>query len=216
MRMGLRSMQLFVYRFRVLKWWNQDLAAINSWCLKWPMRLNPKKMKSMVIGRSRTIAPGYDELTLFGAELKEVKSLLILGRWRLRHICGKSCQRQPAVLVSCAEHGSYLIVHVCSTAVSTRMFCPAWTIVPPCVCRLRNLIWVCWIVLFAVRKGPKVLWGWALLFGGQKKASAMCLLYKTYHRVDHPMNGHLQHVVATRITEASAARVNQLWWSRAS
>ena len=38
---------------------NQDLAAINSWCLKWHMRLSPKKTKPMMVSRSQTIAPGY-------------------------------------------------------------------------------------------------------------------------------------------------------------
>ena len=28
---------------------NRDLAAIHSWCLKWHMRLNPRKTKSMGI-----------------------------------------------------------------------------------------------------------------------------------------------------------------------
>ena len=62
---------------QVLESINQDLAAINSWRLKWNMRLNSKKTKSMVGSWSRTIAPGYGDLTLGGAEL-EVKSLGIL------------------------------------------------------------------------------------------------------------------------------------------
>ena len=49
---------------------NQDLAAINSWCLKWHMRLNPKNIKSMMVSRSRTSAPGYGDLNFFGAELE--------------------------------------------------------------------------------------------------------------------------------------------------
>ena len=53
-----------------------DLAAINSWCLKWHVRLNPKT-NSMVVSRSRTSALGYD-LTLGGAELEELKSLRFL------------------------------------------------------------------------------------------------------------------------------------------
>ena len=73
--------------------------------------------------------------------------------WRLRLICVKFCQRQPGALVSCAVLESYLIVHVCSRAVSVHRFCPAWSIVFPCRCRRRSLIWVCWIVLFALRKG---------------------------------------------------------------
>ena len=51
------------------------------------------------------------------------------------------------------REGSSLIVHVCSRAVSMHMFFPAWSIVPPCGNRRRSLIWVCWIALFAVRKG---------------------------------------------------------------
>ena len=59
------------------------MAAINSWFLKWYMRFNPKT-KSMVVSRSRTIAPGYGDLTLDGAELEEIKSLRILeGNLRL-------------------------------------------------------------------------------------------------------------------------------------
>ena len=49
---------------------NQDLAAICSWCLKWHMKLNFKKTKSMVVSRSRANAPGYGDLILGGAELE--------------------------------------------------------------------------------------------------------------------------------------------------
>ena len=43
------------------------------------MGLNPKKTESMVVSRSRIIAPGYGDLALGGAELEEIKSLRILG-----------------------------------------------------------------------------------------------------------------------------------------
>ena len=43
------------------------------------MRLNSKKTKFMVVSRYRTSAPGYDYLTLGGAELEEVKGRHILG-----------------------------------------------------------------------------------------------------------------------------------------
>ena len=38
-----------------------------------------KKTKSMIVTRSRTIAPGYCDLTLGATELEEVKSLRIFG-----------------------------------------------------------------------------------------------------------------------------------------
>ena len=53
------------------------LATINSWCLKWHMKLNPKKTKSPLVSRFRTIAPGYCGFALGGADLEEVKSLRI-------------------------------------------------------------------------------------------------------------------------------------------
>ena len=36
-------------RLQVMKSLHQDLTAINSWCLKWHIMLNPKKIKSMVV-----------------------------------------------------------------------------------------------------------------------------------------------------------------------
>ena len=54
-------------------------AAIHSWCLKWHLRLNSKKPKSMVVSRFRPIAPGYGYLTLGGGVLGELKGLRILG-----------------------------------------------------------------------------------------------------------------------------------------
>ena len=52
--------------------------VIISWHMKWHMRINPKKMKSMVVIRSRTYAPGYDDLSFGGAEVEEVTSLCTL------------------------------------------------------------------------------------------------------------------------------------------
>ena len=39
------------------------------------MKLNPRKTKSMVVSRSRTIASGYGNLTFGGEELKVVKRI---------------------------------------------------------------------------------------------------------------------------------------------
>ena len=38
-----------------------------------------------------------------------------------------------------------------------------------------------------------------------RKVSALCLLHKMYHRVNHPMNGHLNYFVAAHNTRALAA-----------
>ena len=79
------------------------------------MSLCPKKTKSMVVSRSRTFAPDYDDLTLGGAEL-ELQSAYSWGNIRLlnsrlRLICGKLCQKQPGVWWLCTEPKCYLYVH---------------------------------------------------------------------------------------------------------
>ena len=61
---------------QVMESLNHDLAEFDS-CLKYHIRLNPKKTKSVVVNCSRTNALDYGELPLGGAELKEVKSLSI-------------------------------------------------------------------------------------------------------------------------------------------
>ena len=73
--MILRSRPLLVYP-QVMESLIRDLMLTHSWCLKWHMRLNPKKNKSMVVKWSRNYAPGY--LTHGGAKLEDVKSLRIL------------------------------------------------------------------------------------------------------------------------------------------
>ena len=58
---------------------SQELTAIDSWCLKWHMRLNSKKAKSRAVSRSWAYVPDYGDLSLFDAEREELKSMRILG-----------------------------------------------------------------------------------------------------------------------------------------
>ena len=44
--------------------------------------------------------------------------------------------------------------------------------------------------------------------GHKRKVSAMCLLYKIYHRADHHLHEYLHHLVVARNTRASAAWVS--------
>ena len=55
-------------RPQVMESLNQNLAIINSRCLKWHMRLNSKNTKSMVVGRSGTNVACHGDLTLGAAE----------------------------------------------------------------------------------------------------------------------------------------------------
>ena len=48
---------------QVMESLNHDSAAIDSRCLKWHMRLNPKKTKSMVVSQSRIYVSGYGDFS---------------------------------------------------------------------------------------------------------------------------------------------------------
>ena len=56
-----------------------------------------------------------------------------------------------------------------------------------------------------VRSAKRLCEGELCCLVHRKKVSALCLLYKVYHRVEHPMNEYLKHFVAARNTRASAA-----------
>ena len=101
-------------RPQVMESLNQDLAAIDSWCLKWHMWLNPNKRQSMVVSLCQAYAPGYGDLTLGG--LGEVKSLCIIRVTldskstfgiHLREVVPKAARSLGVV------KKSYPIVHVC-------------------------------------------------------------------------------------------------------
>ena len=103
----------------------------------------------MVLSRSLTIAPSYDDLTLDGAELEEIKGLRILRvpldskltpKTHLR-FCRGLCQRQPEVCWSCMKQESYLIVRMCPRAVSMHILCLGTEgRLVPCVCSIRFII----------------------------------------------------------------------------
>ena len=57
---------------------SQDLVTIISWCLKWHMRLNPKKQNPWLAGLGPLLFV-YSDITLGGAELEELETLRILG-----------------------------------------------------------------------------------------------------------------------------------------
>ena len=56
-----------------------------------------------------------------------------------------------------------------------------------------------------VCSGEKLCKGELYYLGHRRKVSALCLLYKMYHREDHSINEYLHHFVAARNTRVSVA-----------
>ena len=128
---------------------------INSWCLKLHTRLTRKKTKSMVVSWSRTSVPRYGNLILGGAELEEIKGLRILGvnlesKWtyetHLRESLSKEARSLRVVRRAGKLFDSPRVPKNCFNA----YVLPNLEYFVPCGCRL---IWICWLVLFAVRRG---------------------------------------------------------------
>ena len=58
---------------------NRDLVHICLWCNSRGIRVNPNKTKSLIISRSRTVAPQFPSFVLDGTEAGRIRQLRILG-----------------------------------------------------------------------------------------------------------------------------------------
>ena len=57
----------------------RDLGRVNEWCDLWGMKLNARKIKTMIVSRSRTMHTQSPPLTIGRTVLKEPDNLVILG-----------------------------------------------------------------------------------------------------------------------------------------
>ena len=152
------------------------------------MRFNSKKTKSMIASQSPIIAPGYDDLTLGGVELEEVKNLRILGTTLdsklsfdtyLQEIVSKAARslgviRRAGKLLGCSR-----VLKSCFNpyTLSNLEYCaPVWMSSTESHLGLLDSI---------VRSAERLCED-ELCCLGHRKVSALCLLYKIYHRV-HPL-----------------------------
>ena len=58
---------------------NRDLSKISTWCNLWGMRLNPNKIQSTIVSRSRTVFPPHPDLFVGSTSLNTCGSVKILG-----------------------------------------------------------------------------------------------------------------------------------------
>ena len=58
---------------------NRDLSKISTWCNLWSMRLNPNKIQSVIVSRSRTAYPPHSDLLVGSTSLNSYEFFKILG-----------------------------------------------------------------------------------------------------------------------------------------
>ena len=145
--------------------------------------VNRKKTISVVISRFRAIVLGYG-----GTELEEVKSMRILGvifysKWtfeiHLRELVPEAARNQEIVL-----------------RVGKLFDCP----------RVLKSCFNAYVLSSFEYCAESLGEGELCCLGHRRKVCGVCLLYKIYHRVDHPMNAYPNNfVVVLSTTRASAA-----------
>ena len=122
---------------------------------------------------------------MFETNLRDVVSKAVKSLGVVRRV-GK-LRNCPRVLKSCSNAYVLLSLEYCA---------PVW--MSPAKSHLGFLNSI-------VRTEEKLCEGDFCCLGHKMKVSALCLLYKIYHRVNHPMIEYLNHFVAARITRASAS-----------
>ena len=105
--------------------------------------------------------------------------------------------------MSFAEQEHYLLImHVC-----LYMFLCTFVVQLGVLCPRVNV--VCGLLVGVlddiVRSAKRLCEGEISCLGHRRKVSALCWLYKIYHREEHPMNGYLNSFVANRNFRVSAS-----------
>ena len=190
-------------RLQVMEMQNEDLVAVNSWCLQWHMGLNPKKTKSMLVIRSRT-----NDLTLGGAELEKLKRLRILGvtldskltfDTHLQEVVLKAARslvvvRQVGKLFDCPHMlKSCFNAYVLS---SLEYWAHVWISSAE-----SHLVFLDSIV----RNAERLCECKRRCLGHRRKCQCLVFALNNYHWVDHSIKEYLNHFVVARNTRASAA-----------
>ena len=195
---------------------NRDLARISAWCKSWGMKLNARKTQSMVVSRSRTLAPLHPDLLIDNVPLTTCNCFKILGvildskftfEKHIRSISSSVAQKIGILRKSFKIFGDQSILKNCFNSFILPCFeycSPVWSSAADCHLKLldKNLNAIKFLIL-DLRIN---LWH-------RRSISSLCMLYKIYHNVEHPMHSILPSLyLPPRITR-NAANLNSLAFS---
>ena len=188
---------------------NSDLDRIQQWCDMWDMRINCTKTQSMTFGRSRTLHPPHDPLTLNGSVLSESSSLRILGvlfdakltfEPHLRSISSSAAQKlgilrranrifdDASINVTCFRSFILPLLEYCA---------PVWSSAARSHLRLLDRVWA----------GARFLTGGAQFdcLWHRRAISSLCMLYKIRSNPDHFLHTYMPNIIP-RVRDTRASR----------
>jgi hypothetical protein len=169
----------------------RDLHAIEQWCSNWGMLLNPKKTKSLIISRSRTVVPPHASLSFDGVPIEDRSVLRILGvefdtkltfEEHVRHVVTSTARKIGLLRLAHRVFDNVEIARRCFFAY-----------ILPC-------LEYCSVVWRSAAAGhlsllDKVVRDAARLCGGgdlvslnlRRDVAALCIFYKIYNNANHPL-----------------------------
>lgn len=173
---------------------NRDLARISAWCKLWGMKLNPNKTQSMIVSRSRTVAPQHPDLSIDNVSLNLYDSFKILGvildskftfEKHIRSVSSSIAQKIGLLRKSFKIFGDQSILKKCFNSFILPCFeycSPVWSSAADSHLNLldRNLR----SIKFLIPDLDINLWH-------RRSISSLCMLHKIFHNSDHPLHSDL-------------------------
>ena len=162
----------------------------------------------MVVSRSLTNAPSYSDLTLGDAELEEVKGLRLLGvaldfklrfKTRLYKVVLKAAR---SLSVVCQAGKLFDFLRVRKSCFNAHVL---YNLEHCALGFMSSAEYHLGLQDNVVRRAERLCEGELCCLGHRRKISALCLLYKVYHRADHSMHEYLHHFVSAHNARAPAA-----------
>jgi hypothetical protein len=187
-----------------------DLRSLNDWCSQWGMLFNAGKTKSMVVSRSRTVAPSFPDLQLGGVVVENVSEVSILGvifdrkltfESHVRSVASRSSQKIGLMRLAWRTFGSVPVLQRCfnSYVLPLLEYCSqVWLSAADCHLGLLDRV---------VRRAAFMMDGAVPCdLSHRRVVSALCLMYKYFFREGHPLARFLpQRFVPARSTRRTDA-----------
>ena len=195
---------------------NRDLSKISTWANLWGMRLNPNKTQSMIISRSRTVFPPHPDLLLGSTSLNSCEFLKILGvtfdskftfERHIHSIFSSVAQKIGLLRKSFRIFGNHDALLRCFNylILPCLEYCsPVWSSEADSHLKpLDKNLQACKLLI------PNL----AISLQHCRFISSLCMLYKIFHNLSHPLHSELPNLLHLRKVTRGSLSINSLFFS---
>ena len=194
---------------------NRDLSKISTWCNLWGMRLNPNKIQSMTVSRSRTVFPPHPDHLVGSTALNSCEFFKILGVTfdskftfgrHIRSISSSVAQKIGLLRKSFRIFEDHVLLRWFNSFILPCLeYCsPVWSSAADSHLKLldKNLR-ACKFLIpnlkISLQHGCFI--------------SSLCMLYKVFHNTSHSLHSELPDLFRTRRVTRGSLSINSLSFS---